>query len=101
MIALRLWEKFQPLLKKEGLVETFEKIDLPLVSVLARMARFAMQFCAHESCGKCTPCRIGSTRGAELIDRIMRGIWKYSGQAFVNDEIVAEAELLCTLKVIK
>lgn len=35
------------------------------------------------------------------IDRIMRGIWKYSGQALVDDEIVAEAELLCTLKVIK
>ncbi|MEO0062017.1 MAG: hypothetical protein RLZZ08_577 [Pseudomonadota bacterium] len=34
------------------------------------MARFAMEFCAAESCGKCTPCRIGSTRGVELIDRI-------------------------------
>jgi formate dehydrogenase iron-sulfur subunit len=33
-------------------------------------ARFAMQFCATESCGKCTPCRIGSTRGVELIDRL-------------------------------
>ena len=33
-------------------------------------ARFAMAFCAAESCGKCTPCRIGSTRGVELIDRI-------------------------------
>jgi formate dehydrogenase iron-sulfur subunit len=37
---------------------------------MGRMARFAMQFCAAESCGKCTPCRIGSTRGMELIDRI-------------------------------
>jgi formate dehydrogenase iron-sulfur subunit len=36
----------------------------------ARMARFAMEFCAKESCGKCTPCRIGSTRGVEVIDRI-------------------------------
>ena len=35
------------------------------------------------------------------IDRIMRGIWKYSGQALVNDEIVAEADLLCTLKMFK
>ena len=34
------------------------------------LARFAFQFCAAESCGKCTPCRIGSTRGVELIDRI-------------------------------
>src|SRR5690606_1305916 len=37
---------------------------------LARMARYAMEFCAIESCGKCTPCRIGSTRGVEVIDRI-------------------------------
>lgn len=37
---------------------------------MGRMARFAMEFCAAESCGKCTPCRIGSTRGVELIDRI-------------------------------
>src|SRR5690606_33166280 len=37
----------------------------------AQMARFAMEFCAIESCGKCTPCRIGSTRGVEVIDRII------------------------------
>jgi formate dehydrogenase iron-sulfur subunit len=40
---------------------------------MAQMARFAMEFCAHESCGKCTPCRIGSTRGVETIDRIIAG----------------------------
>jgi formate dehydrogenase iron-sulfur subunit len=40
---------------------------------MGRMARFAMEFCAVESCGKCTPCRIGSTRGVELIDRIRAG----------------------------
>jgi formate dehydrogenase iron-sulfur subunit len=38
---------------------------------LAQMARYAMEFCAMESCGKCTPCRIGSTRGVEVIDRII------------------------------
>jgi formate dehydrogenase iron-sulfur subunit len=37
------------------------------------MARFAMEFCAIESCGKCTPCRIGSTRGVETLDRLARG----------------------------
>ncbi len=37
---------------------------------MARLARYAMEFCAIESCGKCTPCRIGSTRGVEVIDRI-------------------------------
>jgi len=41
---------------------------------MAHMARYAMEFCAHESCGKCTPCRIGSTRGVEVIDRIVRGV---------------------------
>ena len=40
---------------------------------LARQARFALEFCAIESCGKCTPCRIGSTRGVETIDKILRG----------------------------
>ena len=40
---------------------------------MARQARFAMEFCGIESCGKCTPCRIGSTRGVEVIDRIRRG----------------------------
>ena len=40
---------------------------------MARQARFAMEFCAIESCGKCTPCRIGSTRGVEVIDRIIAG----------------------------
>ena len=39
----------------------------------ARMARFAMEFCAKESCGKCTPCRVGSVRGVETIDRIIAG----------------------------
>jgi formate dehydrogenase iron-sulfur subunit len=38
---------------------------------MAEMARYAMEFCANESCGKCTPCRIGSTRGVEVIDRII------------------------------
>jgi len=40
---------------------------------MAHMARFAMEFCSVESCGKCTPCRIGSTRGVETMDRIIAG----------------------------
>ncbi|TIX49494.1 NADH-ubiquinone oxidoreductase-F iron-sulfur binding region domain-containing protein [Alteraurantiacibacter aquimixticola] len=40
---------------------------------MGEMARFAMEFCAAESCGKCTPCRIGSVRGQEIIDRIRTG----------------------------
>lgn len=41
---------------------------------MAEMARYAMEFCAEESCGKCTPCRIGSTRGYEVMDDIMNGV---------------------------
>lgn len=40
---------------------------------MGEMARFAMEFCAAESCGKCTPCRIGAVRGVEIIDRIRKG----------------------------
>ena len=40
---------------------------------MGAMARFAMEFCAAESCGKCTPCRIGAVRGVEIIDRIRAG----------------------------
>jgi len=40
---------------------------------MAQQARFAMEFCAIESCGKCTPCRIGSARGVEVIDRMVAG----------------------------
>ena len=49
-----------------GIVAFDDTVDL------AQMARYAMEFCAIESCGKCTPCRIGSTRGVEVIDRIVR-----------------------------
>jgi formate dehydrogenase iron-sulfur subunit len=41
---------------------------------MAKMARYGMEFCAIESCGKCTPCRIGSTRGVEVIDKIIQGV---------------------------
>jgi formate dehydrogenase iron-sulfur subunit len=40
---------------------------------MARQARFAFEFCAEESCGKCTPCRVGAVRGVEVIDRIVAG----------------------------
>ncbi|MBA4740940.1 MAG: formate dehydrogenase [Burkholderiales bacterium] len=53
---------------------------------MASMARFAMEFCAIESCGKCTPCRIGSTRGMETIDKILSG-----------EDRSANAELIETL----
>jgi formate dehydrogenase iron-sulfur subunit len=52
---------------------------------MARQARFAMEFCAIESCGKCTPCRIGSTRGVETIDKIRRGERVSENLAVVED----------------
>lgn len=48
-------------------------VNIESARTLAKLARYAMEFCAIESCGKCTPCRIGSTRGVEVIDRITRG----------------------------
>ena len=52
---------------------------------MANMARFAMEFCAVESCGKCTPCRIGSTRGMEIIDKIMSGQNKFENAELIED----------------
>jgi len=52
---------------------------------MARQARFAMDFCAAESCGKCTPCRIGSVRGRELIDRIIAGEAAEANLALVEE----------------
>jgi formate dehydrogenase iron-sulfur subunit len=50
-----------------GLVVFDDTVDM------AEQARFAMEFCALESCGKCTPCRIGAVRGVEVIDKILNG----------------------------
>jgi formate dehydrogenase iron-sulfur subunit len=50
-----------------GIVVFDDSVDM------AKQARFAMEFCAIESCGKCTPCRIGSARGVELVDKIVAG----------------------------
>ena len=52
---------------------------------MAGMARFAMEFCAVESCGKCTPCRIGSTRGVELVDHIVAGDRPVENVAVLRD----------------
>ena len=51
---------------------------------MAEMAKYAFEFCALESCGKCTPCRIGSTRGAEIVDRIRAGVDREQNLALVE-----------------
>ena len=62
-----------------GLVVFDESVDL------AKQARFALQFCAIESCGKCTPCRIGSTRGVEVIDKIVAGVAREQNTVLLRD----------------
>jgi formate dehydrogenase iron-sulfur subunit len=62
-----------------GLVVFDDTVDM------AKMARYAMEFCAIESCGKCTPCRIGSTRGVEVIDRIVAGDKREANTALLRD----------------
>jgi formate dehydrogenase iron-sulfur subunit len=57
----------QALVGHGGIVAFDDTVDM------ARMARYAMEFCAIESCGKCTPCRIGSTRGVEVLERVISG----------------------------
>jgi formate dehydrogenase iron-sulfur subunit len=75
-----------------GIVVFDDRVDM------AKMARFAMAFCAYESCGKCTPCRIGSTRGVEVIDRIMAGTEVKENIALVRDLCdVMKSGSLCAL----
>ena len=52
---------------------------------MAQMARYAMEFCVEESCGKCTPCRIGSTRGVEVIDKIINNEQKNQNAVLLRD----------------
>lgn len=62
---------------------------------MAAQARFAMEFCAEESCGKCTPCRIGSTRGVEVIDKIVAGEDQAENLELLEDlcEVMTEGSL--------
>jgi formate dehydrogenase iron-sulfur subunit len=62
-----------------GIVVFDDSVDL------ARQARFAMEFCAEESCGKCTPCRVGSVRGVEVMDRIIAGDHVDANLALLRD----------------
>jgi formate dehydrogenase iron-sulfur subunit len=52
---------------------------------MAKLARYAMKFCAIESCGKCTPCRIGATRGVEVMDKIIAGQDRPAQVALLRD----------------
>ena len=75
-----------------GIVVFDDRVDL------ARQARFAFQFCAKESCGKCTPCRIGSTRGVETVDKIIAGLDRQKNLQLLRDlcEVMTDGSL-CAL----
>lgn len=72
-----------------GIVIFDETVDMSL------QARFAMEFCSKESCGKCTPCRIGSTRGVETIDKIREGVDRANNLVLLNDlcELMTDGSL--------
>ena len=67
------------LLGHGGIVAFDDTVDM------SKMARYAMEFCAIESCGKCTPCRIGSTRGVEVVDRLVEGKNRRADEVLLRD----------------
>ncbi|MGZ6007043.1 MAG: formate dehydrogenase beta subunit [Rhizomicrobium sp.] len=75
-----------------GIVVFDDSVDL------AQQARFAMEFCAIESCGKCTPCRVGSVRGMEVVDRILSG-QQVGGNLALLEDLCSTMKLgsLCAL----
>ncbi|MEV0284035.1 NADH-quinone oxidoreductase subunit NuoF [Kribbella sp. NPDC050820] len=72
-----------------GIVVFDESVDM------AAMARFAFEFCAAESCGKCTPCRVGAVRGIETIDRIVAGDDRKKNLVLLDDlcELMTDGSL--------
>ncbi|MGW6197239.1 NADH-ubiquinone oxidoreductase-F iron-sulfur binding region domain-containing protein [Kribbella sp. NPDC055110] len=72
-----------------GIVVFDETVDM------AAMARFAFEFCAAESCGKCTPCRVGAVRGVETIDRIVSGTDRAKNLVVLEDlcELMTDGSL--------
>lgn len=62
---------------------------------LAEQARYAFEFCAHESCGKCTPCRIGAVRGAEVMEKVIAGVDTDANLALIDDlcELMVDGSL--------
>ncbi|MFF7046761.1 formate dehydrogenase beta subunit [Streptomyces griseorubiginosus] len=72
-----------------GVVVFDETVDM------AAQARFAMEFCAEESCGKCTPCRVGAVRGVEVIDKIVAGTHRDENLALLEDlcDLMTEGSL--------
>jgi formate dehydrogenase iron-sulfur subunit len=70
---------------RDGLIGHAGVVVFDDTADMLKQARFAMEFCAIESCGKCTPCRIGSTRGVETADKIARGIEPEKNKVLLAD----------------
>ncbi|MEX0957137.1 MAG: NADH-quinone oxidoreductase subunit NuoF [Rhizobiaceae bacterium] len=76
---------YEAFAEKEGLIGHAGIVVFDDSVDMLKQARFAMEFCAIESCGKCTPCRIGSTRGVETLDKIAANIEPEKQVALVTD----------------
>ena len=76
---------YEAFAKRDGLIGHAGVVAFDDTVDMAKQARFAMEFCAIESCGKCTPCRIGSTRGVETVDRIIAGEDRAKNLAVLTD----------------
>ncbi|HYD15924.1 MAG TPA: NADH-ubiquinone oxidoreductase-F iron-sulfur binding region domain-containing protein [Hyphomicrobium sp.] len=70
---------------RDGLIGHAGVVVFDETANMAKQARFAFDFCAIESCGKCTPCRIGSTRGRETMDKVMAGENTAKNLAVIED----------------
>jgi formate dehydrogenase iron-sulfur subunit len=70
---------------RDGLIGHAGIVVFDETANMAKMARFAFEFCSVESCGKCTPCRIGSTRGRETMDKVMAGVDTAANLAVIED----------------
>ncbi|HEY3639329.1 MAG TPA: NADH-quinone oxidoreductase subunit NuoF [Rhizomicrobium sp.] len=76
---------YEAFTKRDGLIGHGGLVVFDDTVDMAKQARFAMEFCAIESCGKCTPCRIGSTRGVEVIERIVKGEKREANAQLLKD----------------
>ncbi len=86
---------YEAMAAKKGLVGHGGIVVFDDTVDMARQARFAFEFCATESCGKCTPCRIGATRGVETMDKVIAGIRPEANLKLVEDlcEVMTDGSL--------
>ncbi|CAO4176312.1 NAD-dependent formate dehydrogenase, Molybdenum containing, beta subunit [Methylorubrum populi] len=86
---------YEAMAAKKGLVGHGGIVVFDDTVDMAKQARFAFEFCATESCGKCTPCRIGATRGVETMDKVISGIRPEANLKLVEDlcEIMTDGSL--------